>query len=106
MEQIHNDFAVRAFLLGALRREESQLPTYGELARYFGGSNQGQEAVLNRLAKQCEQRGEPDLTVLVVNAKDRRPSRFEGRPWSDGQWPTWRQELTNVRAHQWSNEGL
>ncbi|WP_306204885.1 hypothetical protein [Actinoplanes sp. RD1] len=105
MQQIRNDFAVRAFLLGALRRKETHLPTYGELARCFGGSNQGQQAVLDRLARQCEGRREPDLTVLVVNAQGH-PGRFMGRLWHEDQRPEWQQELERVRAHPWANDDL
>ncbi len=112
MEEIRNDFAVRAFLLGALRALKADdpdlpkhLPTYGDLARYFGGSNQGQQAVLNRLAKQCGERAEPDLTVLVVNVKGH-PSLFQGQLWTAEQQPAWHKELWEVQGHDWSNKDL
>lgn len=94
--------ALRYFLLGALRRDDVHLPTYTELARLFGGIPQGQGRLLNALAEECEGRGEPDLTCLVVGA-NRLPSKFEGQPVERGSdaEQRWRTALTALRSFDW-----
>lgn len=107
MEQNVKDLAVRCFLLGALPREQSELPTYGDLAKLFGGVPNGQGPLLERLANQCAERREPDLTVLVVN-KNGLPSRFERRNFDrDPQTvKRWRAAVRRAQKFPWSNADL
>ncbi len=58
--------AARVFLLTTLDRRDDQLPRYGEVAAAIGGVARAVAPVLNSIAKQCENRGEPDLSALVV----------------------------------------
>lgn len=48
--------------------------TYGELARMFGGTARSWGDVLGGIAIRCHDAGLPLLSVIVVNAKSRRPS--------------------------------
>jgi hypothetical protein len=98
---------VRCFLLGALRGDDSNLPTYGDLVKLIGGAPNGQGPLLERVAQQCAERGEPDLTVLMVN-RSGLPGRFKGRevlpdtPAAD----EWHVAVRAARAFSWSNTGL
>jgi hypothetical protein len=101
------DLAVRCFLLGALRRADSTLPTYGDLAKLFGGAPNGQGPLLERVAQQCAERDEPDLTVLVVN-RSGLSRKFEGlevQP-DTSAVDRWRAAVKAAREFSWSNTGL
>jgi hypothetical protein len=61
--------AARQFLIDSRHRTDQHLPTYGELANVIGGIARGVAPVLNSVARDCDQRTEPDLSVLVVDAR-------------------------------------
>lgn len=96
---------IRSYLLGVVGRPEADLPTYGDLHHRFGGGYQNQGHFLGEIWKDCVANGEPDLTVLVVNAETRLPSWFEGREWKDSPElrQRWRAAIDAVEAWQWSN---
>lgn len=96
---------VRGFLI---QRAESgidldQLPTYGDVAAVYGGVARGVGPVLNSIARDCDQAGEPDLTALVVEAATRRPGTFAGKPVEAGSAneAAWLAELDAIARHDW-----
>ena len=58
--------AVRAFLISVRDRPDDLLPRYGEVAEVYGGIARAVAPVLNSVARDCAQAGEPDLSALVV----------------------------------------
>jgi hypothetical protein len=66
MDLTQRNFAVRCFLLGAMGRDERNLPTYGDLHQVFGGGYQNQGRFLETIYEDCSAHDEPDLTVVVV----------------------------------------
>ena len=98
--------AARAFLLTTIDRPDERLPRYGDVAAAIGGIARAVAPVLNSVAKQCQERGEPDLSVLVVLQGSGLPGMLGGRPVDVGD-PTveqrWRDELQRVRVHPWSD---
>ncbi len=96
--------AARAFLLTTLDRPDDQLPRYGEVAGAIGGVARAVAPVLNSVAKECEDRGEPDLSALVVLSLSGLPGMLGGQP-VDPTDPSvrerWRSELQRVRAYPW-----
>lgn len=96
--------AGRAFLLTTLERTEPDLPTYGEFAATYGGIARAAASVLNSIARDCAERGEPDLSVLVVTAGARLPGLVDGQPVSaddPASLRRWREELARVRSYPW-----
>ncbi len=100
--------AARAFLLTTLDRPDDQLPRYGEVAAAIGGVARAVAPVLNSIAKQCQDRGEPDLSALVVLSGSGLPGMLGGHP-VDHSDPTvrerWRNELQRVRVYPWPDAG-
>ncbi|MGY1751171.1 hypothetical protein [Modestobacter sp. SYSU DS0511] len=100
----HDVAAARAFLLTTLDRPEDRLPSYGEVAVAIGAVARGVAPVLNSIARQCHDRGEPDLSVLVVLRDTGLPGSLAGQP-VDPADPTarqrWREELERVRVFPW-----
>lgn len=97
----HDVATVRAFLIEASQRPHEQLPTYGEVAALYGGIPRGVAPVLNSVALECERNGEPDLSVLVVDADTRLPGHVGGEPVAKGELSEqrWLAELERVRKH-------
>lgn len=95
--------AARAFLIAARGRTNDTLPTYGLLADVYGGIARGAAPVLNSIAQECREQGEPDLSVLVVDAASQLPGSFGGEPVIAGEDSErrWRSELAAVRAFPW-----
>jgi hypothetical protein len=93
----------RQFLIDSRGRPDEQLPTYGELAVVIGGIPRGVAPVLNSVARECDQRTEPDLTVLVVDAKSGLPRSFGRTPvvLADDSEQRWVRELARVRKFHW-----
>jgi hypothetical protein len=102
--------AGRAYLLSVRDRPDEQLPTYSEFAGAYGGVARAAGPVLNSIARDCTSRGEPDLTVLVVNADNRLPGMVSGLPVSHDDPDSlrrWQAELQRVRTHPWpEHEGV
>lgn len=98
--------AAREFLLTTVHRPEQQLPRYGEVADAIGTVPRAVAPVLNSVAKQCHERGEPDLSVLVVLRGTGLPAMLHGEP-VDPEDAAVRQrfldELARVRQHNWTN---
>ncbi len=96
--------AARAFLLTTLDRPDDQLPRYGEVAAVIGTVPRAVAPVLNSVYRECEERGEPDLSSLVVMSDSGLPGMLDGQP-VDPSHPTvrarWRDELQRVRAYPW-----
>ena len=101
----HEIDAARAFLLTRLDRPDDQLPRYGEVAAATGGIARAVAPVVNSIAEQCQDPGEPDLSVLVVLSGSGLPGMLGGRP-VDASDPTvrerWHTELQRVRVHPWT----
>jgi hypothetical protein len=106
MDLSPRNFAIRCYLIGVVGRDQARLPTYGDLHHAFGGGYQSQGRFLESIFEDCVAHHEPDLTVLVVNADTRFPSRFEHKPFD----PTpetvgrWHSAIRRVQEHSWSNE--
>ncbi|MGA5305480.1 hypothetical protein ACPCHT_36685 [Nucisporomicrobium flavum] len=96
---------IRSYLIGVIGRPDANLPTYGDLHQRFGGGYQNQGRFLQAIYEDCTENEEPDLTVLVVGADTRLPSRFEGREWKDSPEvrQRWREAVKAVKAWKWSN---
>jgi hypothetical protein len=92
---------VRAFLIQASQRPLAKLPTYGEVAALYGGIARAVAPVLNSVALECRNNGEPDLSVLVVDAESRLPGNVGGEPVVKGEKSErlWLEELERVRKH-------
>lgn len=69
--------AGRAFLVSTLKG--SDLPTYGQFVDNVGDMPNGNGPLLESIAAECLDNGEPDLTVLVVGKESGVPSWFQGR---------------------------
>jgi hypothetical protein len=96
--------AARAFLLTTLDRPDDQLPRYGEVAAAIGGIARAVAPVLNSVAKECEECGEPDLSAVVVLSGTGLPGMLHGRPLDpdDASARTrWQAELQRVRSYPW-----
>lgn len=96
--------AARAFLLTTLDRPDGQLPRYGEVAAAIGGIARAVAPVLNSVASECEQRGVPDLSAVVVLGGTGLPGMLHGQPLDAGDATArtrWQAELQRVRAHPW-----
>ena len=96
--------AARAFLLTTLDRPDDQLPRYGEVAAAIGGIARAVAPVLNSVARQCEERGEPDLSAVVVLSGTGLPGMLDGRPVDPGgprARTSWQSELGRIRAYPW-----
>src|SRR5687767_11491863 len=65
--------AARAFLITTINRPDDQLPRYGEVAAAIGSISRAVAPVLNSIARECEERGEPDLSAVVVLGGTRLP---------------------------------
>ena len=70
--------AARQLLIDS--RHRADLPTSGELANVIGGIARGVAPVLNSVARDCHERAEPDLSVLVVDARSGLPGSVGGHP--------------------------
>ena len=96
--------AARAFLLTTLDRADDELPRYGEVAAVIGTVPRAVAPVLNSVYRECDERGEPDLSSLVVMSYSGLPGMLDGRPVDPGD-PTvrdrWRDDLQRVRAYPW-----
>lgn len=97
--------AVRDFLISVRGRPDDLLPRYGEVANVYGGIARAVAPVLNSVARDCAQAGEPDLSALVVLSDTGLPGRLNGQvvdpedPRADSAWRT---ELQRVRGHDWT----
>lgn len=83
--------------------ERAPLPTYGDVAASYGGIARAVGPVLNSIARDCEQAGDPDLSALVVDKSTCLPGTFDGQPVEAGspQEAAWRAELAKIRRHSW-----
>ena len=81
---------VRSFLVGAvIGRAYPNLPGYGELHYEVGGGYQNQGRFGQAIYEDSVDNEEADLTVLVLGANARFPSRFEGHLGCRGRCRTW-----------------
>lgn len=96
--QPHAIDATRAFLIDHARRRDPELPRYGDVAAQYGGIARAAGPVLNSVRKQCDERGEPDLSALVVDRATGLPGTFRGRPIEPGSAAerAWRDELERI----------
>ena len=96
--------AARQFLIACRSRPDDELPTYGEVAASYGGVARAVGPVLNTIWRDCSARGEPDLTVLVVDKSTHLPGTFDGQQVDPGSRAEtrWRDELRKVRQYDWS----
>lgn len=94
----------RSYLVEVARGSMDPLPTYGDVARTFGGIARAVAPILNSIARDCCQTGEPDLSALVVDASTRLARSFGGVPVEPGTVSElqWRAELDRIRAHSWT----
>jgi len=96
--------ATREYLISAaLQDETTPLPTYGDVAALYGGIARAVGPVLNSIARECDQEGQPDLTALVVDKGTAMPGSFDGhivQPGSSNEF-AWRAELYRIRSHDW-----
>ena len=99
--------AVRDFLISVRGRPDDLLPRYGEVADVYGGIARAVAPVLNSVAKDSAQAGEPDLSALVVLADTAQPGRLNGAV-LDAQDPTartaWQAELQRIRRYPWPHQ--
>lgn len=98
--------SARTYLIGVARRaNEGRLPSYGDVAATYGGIARAAGPVLNSVARECEQRGEPDLSALVVDKRTGLPGTYAGRPVTVGSQHevAWRSELARIRRHAWES---
>ena len=79
---------VRSYLIEVIGRSDPNLPTYGELHQDLGGGNQNRGRFLQGTHEDCGSEA-PDLTVLIVGANARFPSRFDERFDCRGRCRTW-----------------
>lgn len=102
----HDVAAARQFLIDSRHRTDQHLPTYGELANVIGGIARGVAPVLNSVARECDQRTEPDLSVLVVDARSGLPGSVGGAPVVRGEATEqrWVRELSRVRKFHWPDD--
>ena len=93
----------RRFLIAAAPHSDRRLPTYGDVAHTFGGIARGLGPVLNSIARDCDNAGEPDLSALVVDARTGLAGMFHGRPVGDtaASQASWRNELDRIRRWKW-----
>ena len=98
--------AVRGFLISVRDRPDDLLPRYGEVAEVYGGIARAVAPVLNSVARDCAQAGEPDLSALVVLSDSGLPGRLNGAV-LDRQDPmartAWLAELRRIRTCAWPN---
>lgn len=94
----------RRYLVEVARGSMDPLPTYGEVAKTYGGIARAVAPILNSIARECSQAGEPDLSALVVDASTRLAGSFAGMPVEPGTASElrWRTELDHIRAHVWT----
>jgi hypothetical protein len=81
--------------------------TYGDdVGRAIGHPPNILTSYHDEVALDCESRGEPDLTVLVVSAAHRVPSKFNWRPVDAGEIDreAWMTEVQRVRGWDWDWE--
>ena len=96
--------ATRAFLISVRHRPDEDLPRYGEVADVYGGIARAVAPVLNSVARDCAQAGEPDLSALVVLADTGLPGRLNGEvmdPADPHARTAWHAELRRIRAYEW-----
>lgn len=67
--------AVPEFLVSVRDRPDDQMPRHGEVAVVYGGIARAVAPVLNSVARDCGDAGEPDLSALVVLADSGPPGR-------------------------------
>lgn len=94
----------RAYLIAVARRDDdSPLPTYGDVAATYGGIARAAGPVLNTIARDCREAGEPDLSALVVDKASGLPGTFAGMPVDPGSanFAAWRAELVRIARHHW-----
>ena len=96
--------AARQFLIACVDRDDTDLPTYGELAASYGGIARAAGPVLNSIAQDCKAADKPDLSALVVDRRTKLPGTFRGEPViaGDSSEARWREELARIRAHTWA----
>ena len=101
--QPHAIAAVRTFLIEAASGSMDPLPTYGEVARTYGGIARGVAPVLNSVARECALADEPDLSALVVDASTGVPGSLGGVPVEKGATSEarWHVELERIRQYPW-----
>lgn len=100
----HDVAAARAFLLTTLHRPDAELPRYGEVAASYGGIPRAVAPVLNSIAKECAERGEPDLSAVVVLESSGLPGMLAGEPLDphdSSARARWHAELRRIRAYSW-----
>lgn len=103
--------STRAFLMSVRERSEDDLPRYGEVAQLYGGIARAVAPVLNAVARDCAEAGEPDLSALVVLSDTGLPGRLKGQvvdPQDPRAHAAWCSELARIRAFEWpgSQEAL
>jgi hypothetical protein len=95
--------ALRQFLVGVVRDEGGRLVTYGEVGQAINHPPNFLTPYLDEVAIDCESKGKPDLTMLVVSAKHGVPSTFRWRPVDNGEIDRedWMREVQRVRHEHW-----
>lgn len=97
---------MRDFLISVRDRPDDLLPRYGEVAEIYGGIARAVAPVLNSVARDCLQAGEPDLSALVVLSDTGLPGRLDGavlEPEDPMARAAWLAELCRVRTYAWPN---
>lgn len=82
---------------------DAPLPTCGDVAASYGGTARAVGPVLNTIARDCAQVGDPDLSALVVEKRAGLPGTYDGQLVEPGsaQEVAWRAELAKIRRHDW-----
>jgi len=80
------------------------MPRYAEVAAVYGGIARAVAPVLNRIAADCAEVGEPCLSALVVLDGTGLPERLHGEPLEPtnaGSGTAWLDELDRIRRYLW-----
>jgi hypothetical protein len=103
MLQSPKALALRDLLVAVVRDEDGRLVTYGEVGHAIGHPPNFLTPYLDEVARECESKGQPDLTMLVVSAKSGVPSKFRWRLVENGEIDRedWMRQVERVRRERW-----
>ena len=95
---------VRRYLIQVALLKDEFLPTYGDVGAVCERHPLAVGRILELVVADCQRRGEPDLTVLVINKKTKVCSKFLGKFAVDGRSyvDAWRDAVAGVRSWPWS----
>lgn len=96
--------AAKDFLIRQRNRSDDRMPRYAEVAAMYGGVARAVAPVLNKIAADCAEAGEPDLSALVVLDSTGLPGSLHGEPLDPtdaGARAAWLNELDRIRRYPW-----